>query len=361
MDAGCHAGRLLPEPTGLDYERFQRKQRMRFNGRSGRGQRLLRKKTDRSEELVLRVQRQAQERAAELARRVPWQVLLEARNQYLEWQEFYHWARSIMESEGGIPDWLARRLEEMCPGFIAAERLSATKHPKDVHLAPIRLGQWIDEHIFGFAQQCGWLPAITFYAVREPRYQKASACWSESVEQWRKAKPHVYPSFEEWCCEAQLCDESVHLLPDIRRDRECFKLVGPERLAEAVSRYIDWEAFAYWARPALEHKEFLVSEVVHELDARCPGFVEFNAKPRAADRQPPNDWDLLMLWIGEHFFHDAKAEGWYDAILISARIHRRGIRTMEYSDHCDEVWNNNLPVPFPSFETWRRDADRYAD
>ena len=88
-------------------------------------------------------------------------------------------------------------------------------------------------------------------------------------------------------------------------ERECFKL-DPERLAEAVSRYIDWEAFAYWARPGLEHKEFLVSEVVHELDARCPGFVEFNAKPRAADRQPPNDWDLLMLWIGEISFTTRK-------------------------------------------------------
>lgn len=33
MDAGCHADRLLPEPAGLDYERFQRKQRLRFNCR----------------------------------------------------------------------------------------------------------------------------------------------------------------------------------------------------------------------------------------------------------------------------------------------------------------------------------------
>ena len=162
MDAGCHAGRLLPEPTGLDYERFQRKQRMRFNGRSGRGQRLLRKKTDRSEELVLRVQRQAQERAAELARRVPWQVLLEARNQYLESQEFYYWARSIMESEECIPDWLSIRLDEMCPGFIAAERLSATKHPKDVHLAPIRRGQWIDEHILASQRRAGGFPRLLF-------------------------------------------------------------------------------------------------------------------------------------------------------------------------------------------------------
>jgi hypothetical protein len=112
---------------------------------------------------------------------------------------------------------------------------------------------------------------------------------------------------------------------------------------------------------ALDQKEFLVSEVVRELDARCPGSVEFNAKRRGAVRQLPNDWDRLMLWIGEHFFHDAKAERWYDAILISARIHPRGIRTMEYSDHCDEVWSANLPVPYPSFEAWRRDADRYVD
>ena len=266
-----------------------------------------------------------------------------------------------MESEGSIPDWLARRLDEMCPGFIAAERLSATKHPKDVYLAPLRLGQWIDEHIFGFAEQGGWLPAITFYAVRETRYQKASACWSESVNKWRKARPHEYPSFEQWLFEAARCDETAHLLPEIRKQGECFKLVDPERLAKAVSRYIDWEAFAYWARPALEHKQFLVGEIVRELDARCPGFVEFNAKPRPAARQPPNDWDRLMLWIGEHFFHDAKAEGWYDAILISARIHPRTIRTMEYSNHCDEVWIANLPVPYPSFEVWRRDADCYVD
>ena len=49
----------------------------------------------------------------------------------------------------------------------------------------------------------------------------------------------------------------------------------------------------------------------------------------------------------------------YDAIIISSGIHPRAIRTMEYADHCDEVWNDNLPVP--SFESWRRDADRYVD
>lgn len=326
--------------------------------RSGRG--ALHKRTHSSEELISGVQRLAHERAAELARRVPWHILLEARNQYLEWQEFYHWARSIMESERGIPDWLARRLDEMCAGFLRAEKQHSAKHPTEAALAPVRLGQWIDEHVFGFAERGGWLPAITFYAVREPRYQRASVCWSESVEKWQTGKPPEYPSLEQWVAQAARCDDTARLLPEIRKIRECFRVVEPKRLAEAVSRYIDWEAFAYWARPALEHKPPIVDDVARELELRCPGFVEFSAMEGTAEKGLSRDWNRLMFWI-EQFFQDAKAEGWYDAIVSSARIHPRAIRTVEYADHCDGVWQGELPTPYPSFDTWRRDADRYVN
>jgi hypothetical protein len=307
------------------------------------------------------VQRQAQARATEEARRVPWQILLEARNLYLDWQEFYCWARSIIESEDGIPDWLATRLEEMFPGFVEEERQYTARRPKDVSPAPVRLGQWIDERIFGFANRGDWLFAITFYAVREPRYQRASASGSESVKKWRKAKPTEYPAFELWRSEAARCDETAQLLPEVRKESACFKLVDSERLIGAVARFIDWEAFAYWAGPALEASASVPREVADELNSRCSGFMEFDAKERVEDKRLPHDWHRLMLWIGEHFFQDSKAEGWYDAILISARIHPRAIRTMEYFEHCDDIWNSGLPVPYPSFETWRCDADRYLD
>ncbi|HZQ67215.1 MAG TPA: hypothetical protein VFA68_01750 [Terriglobales bacterium] len=285
---------------------------------------------------------------------------MEARNQYLEWQEFYYWARSIMESEDGIPDLLAKKLDELCPGFVGTEKEYVAKRPKEASLAPVRLGRWIDERIFGFAEQGGWLSAITFHAVREPRYQKASACWSESVQKWQRARPIQYPSFDDWRREAARCDEAAHLLPTVRKQRARVKLIDPERLAQAVSTFIDWEALAYWARPALEASGSLPSEVAQELDSRCPGFLEFNAKERVVDGRLPHDWHRLMLWVGERFLQDAKAEGWYDAILISAHNHPRAIRTMEYSDHCDDVWTE-LPVPYPSFEAWRRDADRYVE
>ena len=320
----------------------------------------MRNRAHRFGELTSRVQRQAQERAAELARRVPWQVLLETRNQYLAWQEFYFWARSTMESEGTIPEWLARKLNEMCPGFLDAEERKAGRDTRAAELAAVRLGEWIDNQIFAFAEKGGWLPAVTFYAVREPRYQKAATCWSESVQKWRTTKPQEYPSLEQWLREAARCDESAHLLPEIRKQRECFKLVDPARLTDAVSRYIDWEAFAYWARPALEPESF-VEPVAHELDARCPGFLELNARERTRDGELPKDWQRLMFWIRDHFFQEAKTEGWYDAIVISASIHPRAIRTMEYADHYDGLWNGNLPIPYPPFEVWRGDADRYVD
>jgi hypothetical protein len=322
---------------------------------------LQRDKQLRPGELASRLQRHANEKAAAKARHVPWRLLLEGRNQYLDWQEFYHWVRSIIDVEHAIPDWLTRRLDEACPGFLAAEKRYLLRHSKEAALAPVRLGQWIDEQVFRFAKQGGWLVAITFYAVRETRYQKASACWSESVQKWQKARPIQYPSFEEWRREAARCDETARLVPAMRKQRECFKLVSAERLAQAVSSFIDWEAVAYWARPALDASSSLPSEVTRELVSRCPGFLDPNTKQRQAKGRSADQWQRLMLWISDHFFQDAKSEGWYDAILISARSHPRAIRAMEYSDHCDEIWNSDPPTPYPSFEDWRRDADRYVD
>lgn len=346
--------RLRPESTGLDYERLQ------SNRERNSREVILRRKTDPSNKLMSRLQRHAQERADEAARCVPWQVLLETRSRYLEWQEFYYWARSIMECEERVPDWLVRKLDEMCPGFLDCQGQHSSKQG-NASACAIRLGEWIDEHIFGFAAQAGWLPAVTFYAVREPRYGKVSAHWSECVKKWREATPPEYPSFEEWLREAQRCDETIDLLLGIREQRECFKLVQLDRLAEAVERYVDWEAFAYWARAALEQKPPLASEVTRELETRCPGFSQLNARQGAEDVELPSGWDRLMLWIGDNFFQEAKTEGWFEAIMICERMHPRAIRTMEYANHCDDIWKGELPEPYPSFATWRRDADRYVE
>jgi hypothetical protein len=307
-----------------------------------------------------RLQRAARERADDEARRIPWQRLLDARNQYVDWQEFYLWVRSILEVENRMPDWLVKILNDRVPGFLESEKGLAPKAVKTRPLA-LRLEDWIDDHIFGFAKREGWFNAITYYAIREPRYQRAEVCWSVCSEKWKKATPIQYPSFEEWEGTAAQCDETAHLTARERKARASSKLVHPDRLGEAVARYIDWEAFAYWARPALERGSQLPAEVASNLERRCPGFLNASIKARqrdsGGDSQP---LQRLMLWIADHCFQDAQTEGWFDAILVHVRSHPRAIRTMEYADHCDELWSSELPNPYPSFGDWRRDANSYV-
>jgi hypothetical protein len=308
-----------------------------------------------------RLQSFARNRADEQARRIPWQQLFEARNQYIDWQEFYQWIRSILDVEACIPDWVAEILQNRCPGFLEAEKALAPQARKNRPL-PLRLEDWIDDHAFAFAKQEGWFNAITYYAIRDPRYQRAEVCWSECVKRWKKAKPLQYPSFEEWKALASHCDETAHLTARERKARASAKLVHPDRLADAVARYMDCEALAFWARHALERGSDPPTEVVRELELRCPGYLEAQRKMRSQQSGDDEEhWHRLMLWAGDHFFQDAKSEGWFDAILIRVREHPRAIRTMEFSDNCSEILSSELPRPYPSFEQWRREADSYVE
>jgi hypothetical protein len=187
-------------------------------------------------------------------------------------------------------------------------------------------------------------------------------CWSECTEKWKKAKPAHYLSFEEWKGMAAQCDETAHLTARERKARASAKLVHPDRLNEAATRYMDCEALAYWARQALERGAEPPPEVVHGLERRCPGYLDAGLKaPAQESSAATQEWQRLMLWIADHYFQDAKTEGWFEAILIQVRSHPRAVRTMEYADHCDEVWSSELPSPYPSFEDWRRDADSYVE
>jgi hypothetical protein len=309
---------------------------------------------------ITRVQRLARERADEQARRIPWQRLLHVRNEYIDWQEFYLWVRSILEVENRIPDWLVAILNTRNPGFLENEKKLTPKAAKNRPL-PLRLEDWIDDQIFGFAQQEGWFNAITYYAVRDPRYRRAEVCWTECVEKWKKAKPVQYPTFDEWKAMAAKCDDAAHLTPRERKACASAKLVRSDPLAAAVAQYMDYEALAYWACLALESGSTFPSVVERELELRCPGFLESELKARPKKSgSTGQEWERLMSWVGGQFFHDAKTEGWFDAILAQVRNHPRAIRTMEYADHCDELWSSQMPDPYPTLDDWRNEADSYV-
>ena len=147
---------------------------------------------------------------------------------------------------------------------------------------------------------------------------------------------------------AAQCDETARLTARERKVRASARLVDPERLCEAVTRCMDCEALAYWARHVLESGSELPAEVVRELERGCPGYLEAELKARTEEsRKPAEASQRLLLWIADHLFQDAKAEGWFDAVLTQVRSHPRAIRTMEFSDHCGETWGSKLPASVP--------------
>src|SRR5215831_3784405 len=262
------------------------------------------------------LRRAALVRADDEARRIPWQRLQQTRNQYIDWQEFCFWARSILETEKGIPDWLRAVLQTRCPGFLETEK-ALTPKPAQKRPLALRLEDWIDDNKFGVAKQEGWLFAVAYYAVRDLRYQRAQICWSECVKKWKKARPISYPSFEAWQALAAQCDETAHLTARERKARNSAQVVHPDRLSDSVARYMDYEALAYWARPALECGPDLPQEIARELTNLCPGYLDIRPGRKASESQDgKQDWDHLMVWIGDHFFQDATREGWFDAILV---------------------------------------------
>jgi len=304
----------------------------------------------------------ARRRADQQARRIRWDRLLQARKDYVSWTEFYFWARSIMEADAGISDWLGGILKERTPGFIEYDLAYRGAHPKQKSLPWQRLTEWINENIFESAHREGWLEAITFYAARDLRSQRAMAYWMECRTLWRQQRPHSYPLFEEWRQSAEDRDFAPILLPEISAIVQSSKRVSIERLAAEVERYVDWEAFAYWARSPLVEGGGLPPEVERELQARCPGFLDQDQGLRGNDPPgKPQSWVRLLAWGEEQFFSNAKKEGWLDAVLFHAANHPRKVRTSEYWAHWDNQWSRDPKAPYPSFDKWRKDADDYVE
>jgi hypothetical protein len=89
--------------------------------------------------------------------------------------------------------------------------------------------------------------------------------------------------------------------------------------------------------------------------------LEYDATLRRTERAEEfRSWHRLIEWGIDHFFADAKREGWFDVIIFTARQHPRVTRTEEYCVRCEIQWLTGIPTPYPTFNEWRRAADDYV-
>lgn len=152
----------------------------------------------RTTQLERKVQDMARQRAARQLLRVGARRFRKAQQEYLEWEAFSLWVRAIIEAEGHPPAWMLEVLEKRCPGFLQSEKGDRKARPTGAGPLSLRLLEWIHNHIFSDAKREGWLDALIFHTVREPRSKRTWAYWQQCESEWKRKRPCAYPSFEQW-------------------------------------------------------------------------------------------------------------------------------------------------------------------
>ena len=134
-------------------------------------------------------------------------------------------------------------------------------------------------------------------------------------------------------------------------------LVQPDRLAKTITEFIEWRAFSYWLRLAVEIQEFLSDPMIAIRRERCPGFLEYAAAyAKEHPTEPKFVWLRFLEWTDEKLYHVPIAEGWRHALGYYATRDPRMDQLRAHWKQCRRAWKLQPPETFPSFEAWRESA-----
>jgi hypothetical protein len=129
--------------------------------------------------------------------------------------------------------------------------------------------------------------------------------------------------------------------------------VPPERLAQAVSEYVEWWTFAFWVRFATDIEGRVSEKMQTRLDQRCPGFLQYAMD---YNEQHPEEreflWLRLIEWIDSEVFRLAVEEGWSHALGYYAARDPGLDRVRKYWAACEDSRGINPPPVTPSYEEW---------
>jgi hypothetical protein len=123
--------------------------------------------------------------------------------------------------------------------------------------------------------------------------------------------------------------------------------VEPTQLGVAVGRYVDWEAFAFWARLVVSAANGIPGILAESLGERCPNFLAtLQRKSPARENYAMWFWEELSAWVEDHEFASAKQNSWLDALRNFANRHVRTERIVAYWVECvmDPIfWTRKRP------------------
>jgi hypothetical protein len=125
-----------------------------------------------------------------------------------------------------------------------------------------------------------------------------------------------------------------------------------DRFHKAYEEYIQWQAFALWARAVVDLEGSAPSWLKTILRKRCSGFAQEVDRSSEPELLGLN----LLSWIHNQAFQLAKQEGWLDALVFYGFRDTRSQGYWTYWEHCDSEWPKRRPAPVPTLAQWTRSA-----
>jgi hypothetical protein len=130
-------------------------------------------------------------------------------------------------------------------------------------------------------------------------------------------------------------------------------LVPWRQLAESAMAFAEWHMLLLWVRAIIEAADQIPEVVRSVLQSRCPGFLQFQNRERK-DNLPL--WKALEEWVVEHFFANARAEGWFDALMYYAYKDLRTEQAWTLWERTKAVWRDSPPPKWPTLKEWTTDV-----
>jgi hypothetical protein len=302
------------------------------------------------------VQEQSRDRALEQARRVPWPRLVNAVDQYNDWQVFGLWLRAVVDAAGSIPTLVARELETRIPGFLPPLRQDspAPLQDKPGHHLWNLVDSWVNTNVLLEANVGGWLDAVHYFASMSLAYMKAWAHWEQVDAEWRRDPPAEWPTYPQWQEEVA----AVSCLPN--------PAGAPQQVLDAVRRVpaAEWQrmrsaffeliAFSLWMELILDLEGPGSKLVADELAKRYRGFgfTSLDLPSSEAVRE-------LNSWAVDHAI-GAKDEKVLAALSWHVQHNPGYYALRNYAVHCHDTWPYDYPSRLPSFEDWRQVTENSA-
>jgi hypothetical protein len=148
--------------------------------------------------------------------------------------------------------------------------------------------------------------------------------------------------------------DSANLVLNVRRDSKQRALQGAllvpwYQLAESASAFAEWHMFILWVRAITETADQLPDIVRSTLQSRCRGFLESQSREQK-DNLPL--WRSLEEWVTAHCFAEARAEGWFDALMYYAYKDVRTEQAWTSWERSRAEWRHSPPLRWPTLEEW---------